>query len=267
MNTSRKKEFFFPACIKKLFMKKIMTLVLLCTFYIGMAQNAVTHGKVTYDVNLEPVINFEKESVNSHPMANRYFQNLSSIAENIKLELTFSDNLSRFRIKKGLSIGKENISRVELAKMLVCKGTYYTDLDKKIQILQTRQGRELYSIKSNIENIEWQLTQEKKKIGDFICYKATYQKKIFDNSFLITAWYAPNIPLAFGPKEYAGSLPGLIMELYDSVGHYRCTSITLNPKEKITISFPDEATITTMTEEEYQQKGNAAYQMLKKNKP
>ena len=248
-------------------MKKLMTLVLLCTFYIGMSQNPVTHGKVTYDVSLEPLLALEKKRANN-PMANRYLQNLSSVAENIELELTFSDNLSRFRIKKGLSIGKENISRVELAKMLVCKGTYYTDLDKKIQILQTRQGRDVYNVKSNMENINWKLTREKKKIGDITCYKAIYNKALGDDSLWeVIAWYAPSIPLAFGPKEYAGGLPGLIMELYDSVGLYRCTSIDLNPKEKITIPFPDEATITTITEEEYRQKGNAAYQMLKKNKP
>ncbi|WP_340064025.1 GLPGLI family protein [Ascidiimonas aurantiaca] len=247
-------------------MKKLVTLVLLCTFYIGMAQNAVTHGKVTYHVDLEPFYKAGTEKI-KNPIAEKIFKDLSIAAERMELELTFSDNLSRFRIKKGLRVGKEERSNFMLAKTLVCKGTYYTDLDKKIQILQTRQGGEVYSIKSSTESIQWQLTDEKKKIGDFICYKATYQKKVLDNSFLVTAWYAPNIPLAFGPGEYAGGLPGLIMEVYDHITHYRCTSIELNPKEKITIPFPDEATISTITEEEYRQKGNAAYQMLKKNKP
>ncbi|WP_340064019.1 hypothetical protein [Ascidiimonas aurantiaca] len=73
-----------------------MTLVLLCTFYLGMAQNAFTQGKVTYHVSLEPLLALEKKRANN-PMANRYFQNLSSIAENIKLELMFSDNLSFFK--------------------------------------------------------------------------------------------------------------------------------------------------------------------------
>ena len=57
-------------------MKKLMTLVLLCTFYIGMSQNPVTHGKVTYDVSLEPLLALEKKRANN-PMANPYLQKFS----------------------------------------------------------------------------------------------------------------------------------------------------------------------------------------------
>ena len=257
-------------CLRKInpkpVVKKITTLALLCTFYIGIAQNAVTHGIVTYSISLERHNSDTNETIKKNPEIKPYFEKLASLAENLSLVLKFSEKRSMFELAQGLGVGDQEVM-MPFVKVLASKGVYYTDLKEKSQILQTKQGRELYSIKSNIENIEWQLTNEKKKIGDFICYKATYKKKRINDYFLVTAWYAPSIPLAFGPKEYAGSLPGLIMEIEDPLAYYRCTSINLNPKKEITIPFPDEATITTITEEEYQQKGNAAYQMLKKNKP
>jgi len=256
-------------CLRKInprpVVKKITTLVLLCAFYLGIAQNAVTNGSITYNVDLEPFLDYVRSAPQTakYPQMVTFFGDMPGLAERMELELRFSGNQSRFRIKKGLRVGREDINMAIVVKQFVSKGIYYTDLDKKVQILRTRHGGTVYNVKSNIGNINWKLTREKKKIGDFVCYKATYQKKVLDKYYEVTAWYAPGIPLAFGPGEYAGSLPGLILELSDQVKHFRCTSITLNPEKKITVSFPNEAAITTITEEEYQQIGDAIYQSFK----
>ena len=52
---------------------------------------------------------------------------------------------------------------------------------------------------------KWQITQEHKKIGGYVCYKA-----ISKNNRVV--WFTPNIPLSFGPKDLNG-LPGLILEV------------------------------------------------------
>ncbi|CAM1350532.1 GLPGLI family protein [Tenacibaculum insulae] len=52
---------------------------------------------------------------------------------------------------------------------------------------------------------QWQITQEHKKIGGYVCYKA-----ISKNNRIV--WFTPNIPLSFGPKDLNG-LPGLILEV------------------------------------------------------
>ncbi|MCT4700049.1 GLPGLI family protein [Tenacibaculum haliotis] len=52
---------------------------------------------------------------------------------------------------------------------------------------------------------QWQITQEYKKIGGYVCYKA-----ISKNNRVV--WFTPNIPLSFGPKDLNG-LPGLILEV------------------------------------------------------
>ena len=64
---------------------------------------------------------------------------------------------------------------------------------------------------------KWELHDETKKIGEYLCFKATTfytttnpKGKVFKHDF--TAWYTPQIPYRFGPVGY-GNLPGLIIEL------------------------------------------------------
>jgi GLPGLI family protein len=44
---------------------------------------------------------------------------------------------------------------------------------------------------------------------------------------LVTAWYAPDIPVRFGPIGYGG-LPGLILELQNESATFYVTKINLN---------------------------------------
>ena len=54
---------------------------------------------------------------------------------------------------------------------------------------------------------------------------------------IITAWYAPEIPVSQGPGNYWG-LPGLILEVNDGRTAILCTKIVLNPAEKTVIKEP-----------------------------
>lgn len=58
--------------------------------------------------------------------------------------------------------------------------------------------------------MEWEITKDKKEINSFVCYKAhmEFRGRKFE------AWYAPDIPISFGPWKFRG-LPGLILEVYD----------------------------------------------------
>lgn len=70
-----------------------------------------------------------------------------------------------------------------------------------------------------IQKWKWVLTQEKKIISNYICFKAktSYIVKNSKGDFVknVVAWYSPEINYPFGPKDFNG-LPGLILELYDS---------------------------------------------------
>ncbi|QLE02730.1 GLPGLI family protein [Galbibacter sp. BG1] len=86
---------------------------------------------------------------------------------------------------------------------------------------------------------DWHLSNETKKIEDYVCYKAT--KKEYntrtDSYFTTIAWYTPEIPFPYGPSGYGG-LPGLILELKYKAAIITATHIILNPDKKIRYPKP-----------------------------
>ena len=112
---------------------------------------------------------------------------------------------------------------------------FYTDFEKNQQIVQFPYwGAEIY-IENKINEDPWQLTSESKMIGKYICFKAT-KEYVEDsggrkNRYEIEAWYAPEIPIKFGPKQYVG-LPGLIVELKEDYITYFLKEINYHPKDQ-----------------------------------
>lgn len=115
-----------------------------------------------------------------------------------------------------------------------------------------------FLIKDSLKVYNWKLENESKKIGNYTCYKATFEQEVKQSSFstddknntdsltgkkqevkkqIITAWYTPEIPINIGPSKYWG-LPGLILEVNDGSTTMICDKIVLNPKEKFTIDQP-----------------------------
>jgi GLPGLI family protein len=142
--------------------------------------------------------------------------------------LKFNNEESIFNVHKKLHIKKTDL--VENLNYSWAGGSdiYYSNSKTKINLTQNcRTLGECFIIKSNFN--KWALTQEKKMIAGYLCYKATKNKKI--------AWFTPNIPINAGPKGNSG-LPGLILELEINKIIFRATKITLNPKEKVVIKKP-----------------------------
>ena len=123
-------------------------------------------------------------------------------------------------------------------------------------------GKE-FLVKDALEHPEWVMTKETKQIGEYTCYKATYEREQqnmtrirVDNDddntveeastemITVEAWYTPDIPVAHGPSLYGG-LPGLIMEVKDGNVTTICSQIVLNPKEKIAIEEPTKGKVLT----------------------
>lgn len=111
----------------------------------------------------------------------------------------------------------------------------------------------IFLVKDELVEYEWQLTNEKKNIGQYTCYKAVFEREEENISMsmvngeakektemvkrTITAWYTPDVPINNGPQNYWG-LPGLILEINDGRLTIVCTEIVLNPSEKIEIKEP-----------------------------
>ena len=104
--------------------------------------------------------------------------------------------------------------------------------------------------------LDWEVTAESKKIGDYLCYKAIYLDKFINRqgkstSVPITAWFAPNLPYSYGPKYFNG-LPGLILELQDRETTFLASSITISNEDEVKIDFPKGKTVN---QESYNSKG------------
>lgn len=141
------------------------------------------------------------------------------------------------------------------------------------------QAQEFYGkrflVKDKLTAISWKMGKETKKIGQYLCFKAsasvpTSELSWYDFSWSdltppapatdstavaevkmteIEAWYTLQIPVSNGPAEYWG-LPGLILEVSAGNTTILCSKIILNPKEKLTIVAPDKG--KEITKSDYQ---------------
>lgn len=157
---------------------------------------------------------------------------------------------------------------------------------KNVKNQEIRQEQEFFGkkflVKDELKKLDWQMTNETKQIGQYLCFKAVAVKEVdeFDwrsmrrrndeketqketdttntktviedieipKTIEIVAWYTPQIPVNQGPGEYWG-LPGLILEVNADRTTILCTKIILNPAEKETITVPSKG--KEITQEDY----------------
>lgn len=147
-------------------------------------------------------------------------------------------------------------------------GDQYKNVADKVFLEEKEFFGKKFLISDDASMPQWEMSGETKKIGNYVCYKATMLKK--NNAFdwnrrrgkedsdekqaqepkeeLVTAWYAIQIPVSSGPAGYWG-LPGLILEINSGRTTILCTEVVLNPKERITIKEPKKG--EKVTREEY----------------
>lgn len=193
--------------------------ILICTNSYSQIKN----GKIEYTVKVAQDNTIDKKLMEEY-------------AKDIEKEnytLTFDKVKSTFNFKGTLS---ENGNFID-------PKIYYKDKDS-LYLLRPVDDADFGKLVV-IENrdTKWVITNETKKIGKYICHKAT-SILVRDNgkagifNFPITAWFTPEIPFSFGPIGYGG-LPGMILELQEGNVLYGCTKIKFNlPTKKINIIKP-----------------------------
>lgn len=187
-----------------------------------MAQNQIV-GSVTYRLKsktvsqekLDYILEIEKKAIDIQ-----------------RFELLFSKETSVFRQIDVLQ-SDLNPDDIRFFKKFYANN-FSVNLKQNIIYEQFELDNQLYLIKQeNIPN--WELTNETKIIDNYLCYKATtYEVIIRDGKIIkapIMAWYCPEIPFRFGPKNYHG-LPGLILELHDRICIFNVSDFNLNPSHK-----------------------------------
>lgn len=133
------------------------------------------------------------------------------------------------------------------------KGVHYRNIKTKERFHQKELGGKYFIISENIDKYDWEITDKKKVISGYTCYKAqvTYEfyvesmGKHFSNTIIV--WFTPDIPLRFGPMGYDG-VPGLVLEAQTGGYYYIANKIEFLEKE-IKIKRPSKG--TAVTAEEY----------------
>ncbi len=164
-------------------------------------------------------------------------------------------------------------------------GPQYKNLSQQ-QIVQDQEffGKK-FLITDSLEQLQWKMTGETKKIGQYTVFKAIATKSVdkFDwrsmrrkkdsndnktakndtlskvtsenpmdqvevpKTIEVVAWYTPQIPVSHGPSSYWG-LPGLILEINADRTSILCTKIVINPSEEIDIKQPTKGEVVTQTQ-------------------
>lgn len=238
--------------------KSLLTLVFSLVAMLTFAQKDF-QGKAVY---------MSKTTLDMSRFGNRSEQEKKQIKARMKnfLEKTYTLSFNRTEsvFKENAKLEAPGSTRGPRWGASNGQGSVYKNLQKKIMIEDVEQFSKRFLILEDMKQPKWQLSAETKKIGQYICYKATLTKvdtrvdfrSIFrrdrgkdkdstktkeknnDVKLLnVTAWYSPQIPVSFGPDSYWG-LPGLILELNAGRTTMLCTEIILNPSESVGIKKP-----------------------------
>jgi GLPGLI family protein len=207
---------------------------------------AFLQAQINIAGNVEYTISYNTANKKDVPETEKNEQVIKIIksARDITGSLVFSNNESFYKLDTPMESDADQ--GINLTRTFAGKGdVFYNDVSNDIHLLQKSNmvGKFLIIKKP----IEWEITQELKKIGNYNCFKAIKKDTVNSNKKTI-AWFTPQIPVSFGPKEFNG-LPGLILELKHPKISYRATKIKLNPKRLIRIEKPTVG--VSVTEEEY----------------
>lgn len=121
----------------------------------------------------------------------------------------------------------------------------YTDIEKGVRVDQREVMDKSFVVTDTITKLQWKLSDETKTILNFTARKASStsvtkrsrmtmengemrREEVSDTSKVIV-WYTTDIPVPAGPN-YAGQLPGLILEIDVNNGQTVIKAIEFSPK-------------------------------------
>ena len=117
-----------------------------------------------------------------------------------------------------------------------------------------------YLIKEKDTRPVWVITTEKKKIGEYVCTKATTEFR----GRKYSAWFTADIPVNTGPWKLCG-LPGLILEANDTQNEIRFQLIKLKTiPDNLKLEINEAAMLTSITWDEFKTLYNQKLISLKK---
>lgn len=227
----------------------------------------IKSGKVIYKVKPPQEFNEFADTTNSNTKNQKMKDFFVTQYENYKiaapyLSFTLEFNESEAIFSRDESMANDN--GMDLKRMAIwtdVSGVYYCNAQKDFCLNQFEYLNKLLRVKDVFNDLKWQISNEYKTIGGYKCQKATATETTFlDKDYIITAWFCPDLPFHFGPKNFSG-LPGLILGLKQNNKYLYADKISLSENPK-TIKMPTKGKL--MTKEAYDQKSIKDYKNMNK---
>lgn len=245
--------------------KKLSICIFLLLGVNLFAQNQLSSGEINYEITMKVDEDKLKKISKKIDEPDNIKKSVVATFKNqgkLHYKLFFNNNQSIFKQDEKLKI---NEKEVNLIKILVGKGLFYTDKNFGKILNQKEAFGEFFLM--NTPKVKWHLSQETKKIGKYVCYKATTEKVVKNQKGKsinkITAWFTPELPISFGPKDYFG-LPGLILELKEGLLIYKASEINISFSKSIQIKKPTKGKRITL--KEFEELSKKMYESLRSNK-
>lgn len=235
-------------------MNKIVLLTVLLLSGIALAQDF--QGVATYKSHRKFEIPVREGEENSAMRKQIEEQLKKQFQQEYTLEFTREESIYK-QVEK-LSTPQPQMSSGITIEINDGSDVLYKNIKEQRYSNQTDIMGKQFLIKDAIESRDWTLEKDKKFIGEYECYKATYKTEYTTQTVengevtevtkerVVTAWYTPQIPISNGPAEYEG-LPGLILEINDGQLTLVCSKIVMNPKEPVSIEEPSKGKVVTET--------------------
>lgn len=224
--------------------KKYLLLLLLITS-VSFSQKTGT-GSINYKATIKKSVYNKKIDAQNEKLIKLY--NIIKSQTDKGYVLYFKNEESIFKGEPKMKNDASN--EFDAVSIIAGDGVYYYDFLKNEILLQEEILGENFIIKDL--KYKWKFTQETKKIGSYLCYKATTVKNIVNRKGIkfkrpIVAWYTLELPIKFGVKDYVG-LPGATIVLEEPKVTFTATKINFNDSKVEEIKKPIKGKLVTQEE-------------------
>lgn len=243
-------------------MKTWITIVLLFCSYTQLVSQSGNHV-ILYEVSTKPIdiSKYLSKENNNNKVLTTNLNKLFNSSKKLTFKLVCTPNESGFFMPNKMDIPT---SKKNLAELVLGNEYYYTNLKTSTILCKKEALGETFIVSHDM--FKWKLTQEEKRIQNYLCKKAIGTKRIINSKgvfkFKIEAWFTPEIPISFAPLDYMG-LPGLILELTGTHYYFKAKKIELNttihdkikkPTSGITVSYNEFETLVKNSMQAYKKK-------------
>lgn len=228
-------------------MKKILTAA--CALSLALlVQAQQKEGKVIYERTTQIQVRINDGHMNDE------IQNMLPKTRKDNFELIFGNNQSLWRQAEDNNDENTFGDGGGMQIRMIVSGSndvLYNNFDTKTKTERRELFDKTFIVDDSIRPLKWKMTTETKMILNHNCYKATatqiskrmqmsmdngkMERKEVEDTSLIVAWFATDIPVSAGPAEYQGQLPGLILEMDVANGRQVFKAIEISPKADLAV--------------------------------